>query len=82
MHFENIFNIVGNILGGLFIGAFCGIVPLILGIIKKKYLLGILGILTCILTGTICILLLHLPGFLAIVPAAIFTLVVILVKRK
>lgn len=82
MHFDDVFNLVSKIIGGFIIGAFCGVAPLVLGIIKKKYLLGILGIIACILIGTICTVLLHLPGFLAIVPAAIFILIIVLVKKK
>lgn len=36
MPFEEIFNLIGKIAGGFIIGAFCGVVPLVLGIIIRK----------------------------------------------
>ena len=49
--YEAIFNLIGSILGGVVIGAFCGVISLIVGIIKKKKSLGLIGFFVSIAFG-------------------------------
>ena len=69
------FNIVGFIIGILIAGIFCGLIPLITGIVKKRVPLGIAGFVSCLIGSGI------LGIFLAIPIAIIFTVIIALKKN-
>ena len=71
-NYEAIFNLIGSILGGVIIGAFCGAISLIVGIIKKKKALGLIGFFVSIAFGIFMTTVLYQPAFLSIIPSAIF----------
>lgn len=65
---------------GFFVGALCGIVPLLLGILTKHKILGIIGIVASALSGIIFALLDKSP-FTAIGVAIVFA-VAVFAKNK
>ena len=73
---------IGQLIGGVVIGAFCGVLPLVIGIMKKKTLLGVLGMAMAVVFGGICTCVFHLPAFLSIIPAVIITLTILLIEKK
>ena len=61
-NYEAIFNLIGSILGGVIIGAFCGAISLIVGIIKKKKALGLIGFFVSIAFGIFMTTVLYQPA--------------------
>ncbi len=66
--------IIGMLVGAILIGIVCGLIPLITGIVRKHFVLGIVGLLSCTIGGFILGIILALPI------AVIFT--VIIATRK
>ena len=66
---------------GFFIGAICGAVSLIYGIIKKSYILGILGDIISSIVGAIFSIVEKSP-FTSIVVAIIFLFFIIIKNKK
>ena len=79
---ENILYLIGAILGGIVIGAFCGSASLIVGIIRKKKLLGILGFSVSIIFGVLISAVFYQPAFLSIIPSAIFVGIIFLLTKN
>ena len=77
-----IFDFISALLGGLFIGAFCGALSLIVGIVKKKKVLALVGFLVSVLFGVIMTTVLYEPAFLSIIPSAIFAGIIFVLSRK
>ena len=75
---DYIFNLISNVIGGIVIGAFCGVLPLVSGIIKKRVLLGVCAIASCAIVGMILTTFFQLPAFVSILFAVIWTLVIFL----
>ena len=67
--------LIGAIVGALFIGAVCGLIPLIAGLIKKRIALAVSGFIVCMICGFIL-------GVILALPVAIIFLVVILLTSK
>lgn len=74
--------LISNIIGGSAIGALCGGLPVVIGAIRKKVWLGMLGLGICIVFGAFMTTVLHQPGFLSVFPAAIMAGVIFWVTRK
>ena len=80
--YEAIFNLISSILGGVVIGAFCGAISLIVGIIKKKKSLGLIGFFVSIAFGIFMTTVLHQPAFLSIIPSAIFAGIIFVLTKN
>ena len=78
----NYVNLIGSILGGVIIGAFCGAISLIVGIIKKKKALGLIGFFVSIAFGIFMTTVLYQPAFLSIIPSAIFAGIIFILTKK
>ena len=76
------FDFISALIGGLFIGAFCGALSLIVGIVKKKKVLAWVGFLVSVLFGVIMTTVLSQPAFLSIIPSAIFAGIIFVLSRK
>ena len=81
-NYEAIFNLIGSILGGVIIGAFCGAISLIVGIIKKKKALGLIGFFVSIAFGIFMTTVLYQPAFLSIIPSAIFAGIIFILTKN
>ena len=68
-------NFIAAIIGGLVMGALCGLGPLIAGRRKGFKSLGLIGFITCVVCGGIL-------GILLAGPVALIWTVVLLTKRK
>ena len=79
---ENVFYFIGAILGGAIIGAFCGSLSLIVGIIKKKKLLAFIGFTVSIIFGIFMTTVLYQPAFLSIIPSAIFAVIIFILAKN
>lgn len=79
---ENVFYLIGTILGGAIIGAFCGSISLIVGIIKKKKLLAFIGFAVSIVFGIFMTTVLYQPAFLSIIPSAIFAGIIFILTKN
>lgn len=79
---ESMFDFISALIGGLFIGAFCGALSLIVGIVKKKKFLALVGFLVSVLFGVIMTTVLSQPAFLSIIPSAIFAGIIFVLSRK
>lgn len=80
---ENTFLLISNLIGGVTIGAFCGLIALIVGIANKKTALGIVGMAVSVVFGAIMTTVFHLPAFLSVIPSAIIAVIIlVLTKRK
>ena len=73
--------LVMSILAGIIIGAVCGMILLILGIMRKELLLGILGMVLCLVCGVVAVAVLNMM-FLTVIPAAIMTGVIYLTTNN
>ncbi len=69
-----------KVLVGFFVGALCGIVPLVFGLLSKMYLSSILGIVSTALSGIVFSVLDKSP-FTSVGVAIVF-LVIIFAQRK
>lgn len=69
----DVFDIFSKLIGGLFIGGGCGVLPLIVGIVRKKTVLGIVSMVICVLFGILMTMVFSLPAFLSIIPSAVCT---------
>ena len=78
----SMFDFISALIGGLFIGAFCGALSLIVGIVKKKKFLALVGFLVSVLFGVIMTTVLSQPAFLSIIPSAIFAGIIFVLSRK
>ena len=78
----SMFDFISALIGGLFIGAFCGALSLIVGIVKKKKVLALVGFLVSVLFGVIMTTVLSQPAFLSIIPSAIFAGIIFVLSRK
>lgn len=67
--FMDYFEIVSKILGGFVIGGVCGVLPLIIGIVRKKIAFGIISIVSCALFGILMTTVFSQPAFLSLVIA-------------
>lgn len=81
-NYEAIFNLIGSILGGVIIGAFCGAISLIVGIIKKKKAFGLIGFFVSIAFGIFMTTVLYQPAFLSIIPSTIFVGIIFILTKK
>ncbi|MBQ8214038.1 MAG: hypothetical protein IJZ80_08515 [Clostridia bacterium] len=79
---NQIFYLVGAIVGGIAIGGFCGLISLIVGFIKKRKLLGFIGFGISIVFGVLMAAVLHQPAFLSCFPSAIMAGIILLLTRK
>ena len=73
--------LVMSILAGIIMGAVCGMIPLILGIMRKKLLLGILGMVLCLVCGVVAVAVLNMM-FLTVIPAASMAGVIYLTTKS
>ena len=64
------FYLIGSIIGGVGIGGFCGMIPLLVGFTRKRKLLGFLGFFISIAFGITMILAFQKPAFLSFFPSA------------
>lgn len=79
----DLFNLITSIIGGIVIGGSCGSLSLIVGIIRKKLWIGILGLGASIVFGVLMTTVFYQPAFLSIIPSGIITfLIFILTKTK
>ncbi len=78
----SVFFFLGALIGGLSVGAFCGAFPLIVGIVKKKTTLGIIGLCVSILFGALMTTVFSLPAILSIIPASVFAIVIFCISGK
>jgi hypothetical protein len=62
--------LIGALIGGFIVGVLCGLVPLIVGIVKKRPVLGVVGFVSCVPCGLLLGLLLAGPV------AAVFTIII------
>ena len=62
---------IGVFIGGLSMGAFCGLAPLIAGVIKHRENLGYIGFASCIVSGLLLGIILAAPV------ALVFTLIIL-----
>jgi len=70
--------LIGRIVGALFAGVFCGLIPLIAGIVKRgpvHITLGVVGMVVCIGSGLVLGCLLGLPV------AAVFTVIILVIPN-
>jgi len=79
---QETFYLIGAIFGGLFIGGFCGGAPFIIGLIKKRILLAIISMVSCITFGIVCSTLLYIPAFTSAFLSVIFVLIILFVKKN
>ena len=79
---QQILFLIGAIFGGFFIGGLCGSAPLVIGLIKKRILLAIISMVSCITFGIVCSTLLYIPAFTSAFLYAIFILVILFVKKN
>ena len=79
---ERTFLLITGIIGGFFIGGFCGAVPLVVAIVKKKLIWGIASIVLCITCGIIFAIVLNKPAFLSLPIAAVCTVIILLVSSR
>ena len=76
-----LFYFIGAILGGIIIGGICGLIPLVLAILRKKVILGVIAIIICSLFGVIMTTLVYQPAFLSVFPALIMVGIILLLTR-
>jgi hypothetical protein len=50
------FELIGRIVAGFFVGGFYGLAPLIVGMLRKKILIGVLCFLSCIALALLLLL--------------------------
>jgi LytS/YehU family sensor histidine kinase len=62
---------IGVFIGGFFMGAFCGLAPLIAGVTKHRENLGYIGFASCIVSGLLLGIMLAGPV------ALVFTLIIL-----
>lgn len=79
---ERTFLLITGIIGGFFIGGFCGAIPLVAAIVKKKLIWGIASIVLCIACGIIFVVVLNKPAFLSLPIAAVCTVIILLVSLR
>ena len=79
---ENVLYLIGAILGGAVIGAFCGSLSLIVGIIKKRKALAFIGFAVSIIFGIFMTTVLYQPAFLSIIPSAIFAGIILILSKN
>jgi len=75
---EEIVYLISEIIGGFFIGGLCGSLALVLGIIRKKKLLGFIGFAISIGFGVLMTTYFYKPAFLSIIPSAVFAIIILL----
>jgi hypothetical protein len=75
------FYLITSIIGGIAIGGFCGSLSLVIGIIRKKLWLGILGLCVSIGFGVLMTTIFYQPAFLSIIPSAIVSLLIFLLTK-
>lgn len=68
-----LFEIFSKFIGGLYIGGLCGLIPLIIGIVRKKVIFGIIGECVCVVFGILMTMVFLQPAFLSIIPSALCT---------
>ena len=69
------------IIGGFVIGGFWGTISLVVGIVRKRVWMGILGLVICIGFGVLMTTVFYKPATLSIVPAGIMALLIFLLSR-
>ena len=79
---ENMFHLIGALVGGIMIGAFCGVISLIVGIIKERKVLGFIGFFASIVFGVFMTTVLHQPAFFSMIPSAIFAGIIFITAPK
>jgi hypothetical protein len=70
--------LIGRIVGALIAGIFCGLIPLITGIVKRgpvHITLGVVGMVVCLGSGLLLGCLLGLPA------AAVFTVIILVIPN-
>ena len=79
---EQLIYLIGAIVGGIVIGGFCGVLSLVVGIMRKKLWLGILGLGISIVFGVLMTTVFYQPAFLSIIPSAIIAGIIVLLTKK
>ena len=74
-------HLIMSIIAGILMGGICGALPLALGIMRKRLLLGILGMVLCLLCGVVAVAVLNMM-FLTVLPAAIMTGIIYLTTQN
>ena len=74
--------LIGAVCGGIAIGGLCGSLSLLVGILRKKLWLGLVGLGVSMVFGVLMTTVFHQPAFLSIIPSAIVTGLIFLFTRK
>lgn len=74
-------HLIMSIIAGIFMGGICGALPLAFGIMRKRLLLGILGMVLCLLCGVVAVAVLNMM-FLTVLPAAIMAGIIYLTTQN
>ena len=80
--YDNLLLNFGNIMGGIVIGGFCGGAPVCVGMIRKRFLLAVIAIISCVAFGVVCTLVLNIPAFTTALLAGGFVFLMFIPKRK
>ena len=72
----SLFFFIGAVIGGMSIGALCGAFPLVVGIVKKKTTLGIIGLYVSVLFGALMTTVFSQPAILSIIPSSVFAIII------
>ena len=78
----NLFYLITAIIGGIAIGSFCGSLSLIVGIIRKKVWLGIVGLGISIVFGVLMAAVFYQPAFLSIIPSGVMASIILMLTKK
>ena len=71
---EQTAHLIGILLGALFVGALCGLLPLFVGLKRQKTGLAVAGLISCVIGGFILGIILALPV------AIVFTVIILCTK--
>lgn len=77
----DLFILMTSIIGGVVIGGFCGSLSLIVGIIRKKIWIGMLGFGISIGFGVLMTTVFYQPAFLSIIPSGIMTFLIFMLTK-
>ena len=78
----NLFYWITAIIGGIMIGGLCGSLSLIVGIVRKKVWLGILGLGVSIVFGVLMAAVFYQPAFLSIIPSGVMAFIIFMLTKK
>ena len=80
--YDNLLLNFGNIMGGIVIGGFCGGAPFCVGMIRKRFLLAALAMISCVAFGIVCTIVPGIPAFTAALLAGGFVFLTFIPKKK